>query len=239
MLSFILRYQSKRIIKAGCLQKNLYPSFVKQTLFYLTSYLFAVTDEHETGEILHWFDHRISFTIHKIWHRDCIVVHPIETNLFCFRSSPVFDGEHLRYLSPGRKSLMLIEGSINDHFWFSKYKRTSIVVVSQTRAHYNKYKSIKTLSKISSVFHLLFLNHKSRMWCKYYHLFISVAANFWVLRYDFILNMLAGNESIKSQITWAADVHGHIWETRVVNRRSYLSFIVTGLKFVAPCIVFC
>lgn len=158
----------------------------------------------------------------------------------CFAFARVqFWRRSLRYLSPDHKSMFLGEGSINDHFWFSKYKRTSIVVVSQTRAHYNKYKSIKTLSKISSVFHLLFLNHKSRMWCKYYHLFISVAANFWVLRYDFILNMLAGNESIKSQITWAADVHGHIWEIRVVNRRSYLSFIVTGLKFVAPCIVFC
>lgn len=75
-------FQSKHIIKDGCLQKNLYTSFVKQILFHLTSYLFAVIDEHETGAIIRRFDQENSFTIHKLWRSDWIFVHSIESNIF-------------------------------------------------------------------------------------------------------------------------------------------------------------
>lgn len=81
-LSLIPHFQSKHIIKDGCLQKNLYTSFVKQILFHLTSYLFAVIDEHETGAIIQRFDQENSFTIHKLWRSDWIFVHSIESNIF-------------------------------------------------------------------------------------------------------------------------------------------------------------
>lgn len=82
LLSLISHFQSKHIIKDGCLQKNLYTSFVKQILFHLTSYLFAVIDEHETGAIIRRFDQENSFTIHKLWRSDWIFVHSIESNIF-------------------------------------------------------------------------------------------------------------------------------------------------------------
>lgn len=72
------------------------------------------------------------------------------------------------------------------------------------------------------------------MWSKYYHFFISVVANFLVLRCNFILNMLAGNESIKNLVTWLADVQTNIIGCRSLTWDFYRCFIGNGLKFVTP-----